>query len=88
MIDLPVDEHDGGDGGIANGARRLEKSARLELAEDIRRGVHEGPRAGRVTRDGNRGLGAGPRMESPAAHTGAVAAVAVPLREPATGRRT
>ena len=43
MIDLPVDEHDGGDGGIANGARGLEKGARLQLAEDIRRGVHEGP---------------------------------------------
>ena len=45
VIDLPIDQHDAADGGIARRARRLQERIRLQLDEDVRGDIDERPLA-------------------------------------------
>ena len=86
VVDLAVDQHDARIAGVAQRARRLQRREGADLREDVGRGVEQHPVGARrretAIDDCVRGLA---RMRA-LAHAGAVAAVAVPLREAAARR--
>ncbi len=81
MVDLGIDEDDGTDRGVAYRAPRLQVREGAELRPDVRGGIEQHPVLAIPDRD--RRLGAGLCPDHPLAQAGAVAAVAVPLREAA-----
>ena len=81
MIDLGIDEDDGADRGVANRAPRLQIGEGAELRPDVGGGIEQHPVLAVPDRD--RRLGAGLCRDRALAQAGAVAAVAVPLREAA-----
>lgn len=87
MVDLRIHQHDADDAGIAQGPSRLQRRLGADLAQDIGRGVEQNP-VDAIGADRDRGLGTRQGPHAAIAHTGAIAAVAVPLREAATGCRT
>src|SRR5882757_10044010 len=87
VIDLPIDQHDAADGGIARRARRLQERIRLQLDEDVRGDIDERPLALIAAADDERGLGSRPRPQGAVADARAITAVAIPLRKAAAGSR-
>ncbi|MNO77118.1 hypothetical protein D3C76_682160 [compost metagenome] len=87
MVDLAVEQDDGIDAGIAQGAGRLHRRKGLKLGADIGRGVAQDPVLAVVgQRDGR--LGARRGTQAAVAIALAVDAVAVPLGEAAAGGGT
>ena len=87
VIDLPIDQHDAGNAGVARRARRLQHRIRLQLRQDIGRGVDERPLALVATTHGNRGLGSSLSPQGAVTDARTVTAVAIPLRKAAAGGR-
>src|SRR6185437_12303810 len=88
VVHLPIHEHDGPDGGVAWGARRLKILVGAHLGEYVRRGVDQRPGLPRLAGShGDGRLCSAARAQRSPAQPGAVAAVAVPLRIAAAGRR-
>ena len=85
VIDLPVSQHHRGDAG-ASELRRLQLRCAADLRENIRRSVADDPPLPIATHR-DRGLAAGPSMQSTCPQSRAVAAVTIPLREAAARRR-
>ncbi|MNE85938.1 hypothetical protein D3C80_1829890 [compost metagenome] len=87
VIDLAVEQDNRTDPGVAQGACGLHGGEGLQLRADIRRGVAQHP-VHTVVRQGNRRLGTRCSAQGTVAKAFAVHAVAVPLRETATGGGT
>ncbi len=87
VVDLAVHQDDCADPAIAQCAAGLHRCKTLQLRADIRRGVAQHP-VHAIIGEGDGRLGAGLGPQAAIAKTGAVHAVAVPLRETTTGRRT
>ena len=87
MVDLPVNEDDGGNGGVAYRTARLQIRTRLQLGQDVRRGVHQHP-SRPPSCDGDGRLGPGTAVQCSRAKTRAVWAIAIPLGKTAPGGRT
>ncbi len=87
VVDLAVDQDDAHDRGIAQRARRLQGRETAQLHQDVGRSVEQDPVAA-VAAQRKRGLRARASGDPPVAKAVTVAAVAVPLREPAARGRT
>ncbi|MNP31485.1 hypothetical protein D3C76_1246070 [compost metagenome] len=87
VIDLAVEQHHASDGAVTQAAGRLQRRKALELRADVWRSIAQHPVLPVVTQ-GNRGLRATPGPQAAIAHTGALAAIAVPLRETTAGGGT
>lgn len=85
VIDLPIDEDDRNNRAVACGAAGLQHWIGLQLSQDVGRSIDQRPRSFRAAGYGDRGLGSRARDQCTLAYTGAVAAVAIPLRETAPG---
>jgi hypothetical protein len=88
VVDLAVDENDPRDRRIARGTAGLQDRIGVDLGQNVRRGVDQRPgglgaAGSHPCADRQGGLGAGTSPQSAPAHAGAVAAIAVPLREAA-----
>ena len=87
VVDLSVDQHDRGDAGVTQRARRLQRGKAADLLQHVGRGIEQHPVLV-VAAGGNRRLGAGLGADASLAQAVAVGAVAVPLRETTTGGGT
>jgi hypothetical protein len=87
MIDLPVNQYDGPDPGIAHALVWLQRGVLSDLLVNVGRGVAHDPLAA-VDRDGYRRLAAPAGIESTGAHAAAITTVAIPLWKAPTGSRT
>src|SRR5690606_3960208 len=81
VIELRVDEHDRRYTRVARPADRMGRRMGLALRAKIGRRVHEHERRRIPARDRDGRLRAGTRAQSARTETGAVTAVAIPLRE-------
>ena len=85
MVDLAVDEDDGGDGAVAYRAARLQIGIRPQLRQDVGRCIHQRPGVAPGDGDGRLGTGTGP--QSARTIPLAVWAIAIPLWKAAPGGR-
>ena len=86
VVDLSVDEDDGGNGCVAHRARGLQIRIRPQLAQYIGRGIHQRPGGpGGAPRNGNGRLGACAGFHRSCPKTLAVWAIAIPLGKTAAG---
>src|SRR5882757_10908954 len=84
MINLAIHQHDADDCTVSQGATWLESRVGVELGRDVGGYVDQCPTGGIAAAHRDRGLGPDPGAHRPVTDTGAVTAVAVPLRKAAT----